>query len=78
MVDQKTEEQKKMEAEYKLHKTYDRISLPNVIKRRQMLEVNPHTRVQLSKAQKIMKFKKQASLAKIADIIGDKRVNQLQ
>ena len=67
-----------MEAEYKLHKTYDRISLPNVMKRRQNLEMNPHTKVQLSKAQKIMKFKKQASLAKIADIIGDKRVNQLQ
>ena len=45
LVDQKTEEQKKMEAEHKLHKTYDRISLPDVARRRGMLGVSPHTRV---------------------------------
>ena len=50
LVDQKTEEQKKIEAEYKLKKTYDRISLPDVIKRRQKIGFSPHTKVQLSKA----------------------------
>ena len=34
MVDQKSDEQIKLEAEYKLHKAYNRLSLPRVEKRR--------------------------------------------
>ena len=67
-----------MEAEHKLHKTYDRISLPDVARRRGMLGMSPHTRVQLSKAQKIMRFKRQTSLAKIANILDDDRISKLQ
>jgi len=42
-----------------------------------MIGVSPHTKVQLSKAQKIMKFKRQTSLVKIADIIDDRRLESL-
>ena len=55
-VEQRNDEQRRMEKEFNLRKTYDRLSLPSVYKRRRFNELNPHTKVQLSKAQKKMKM----------------------
>lgn len=74
LVEQKTDEQIKMEAEHRFRSTYDRLSLPRVEKRRQMIGLSPHAKVQLSKAQKMMRYKRQASLVKVANIISDNKV----
>ena len=45
LVDQKTTEQIEIEKEIELRKTYERLSLPMVIKSRQRIKMNPHTKV---------------------------------
>ena len=45
LVDQKTTEQIEIEKELELRKTYERLSLPMVIKSRHRIKMNPHTKV---------------------------------
>ena len=66
-VAQKTEEQKRMEKEFKYRATYDRLSLPSVYKRRSIL--SPHAKVTLSNAQKKMKLQKLETLEALSEVM---------
>lgn len=61
-----------MEKEYKLTKFYEKYSLPFVIKSRQRIELNPHTKVQLTKAQKVMLRRKDDTASQIKNILNKK------
>ena len=75
IVEQTTDEQKRLEKKFLFEKTYNRLSLPSVDRMRMLKALNPHQKVQMSKAQRIMQYNKLKSTNKISDIIAEQSIN---
>jgi len=59
----------RFECEEKLRKTYDRISLPDVFRRRQQIERSPHSKLELTESEMQMKLTKLSNLQSIKNIL---------